>query len=142
MRANPYLIETIEASTDQQNASGQSITSRLAALEAAVANLQAMLAATAGNVTISDESATFTSGTGTATYAMTVSGSVTATDVYAKTYHTLCPYSVRVGDGKEVLHISEAGNMGVGTGEPQARLHVVGDLVVEGRVIVRDGGGN
>lgn len=56
--------------------------------------------------------------------------------VYASTFHTLCPYKVFIGQEKQVLHITEDGRMGLGTTNPEAQLHVVGDIRNSGNVWV------
>lgn len=48
--------------------------------------------------------------------------------VYASSYHTLCPYRLFVGQDKQVMHITESGDVGIGTTAPGAQLHVVGNV--------------
>lgn len=48
--------------------------------------------------------------------------------VYASSYHTLCPYRLFVGTDKQVMHITEGGDVGFGTTTPAAQLHVVGNV--------------
>jgi hypothetical protein len=142
VRDNPFVIEILDTAAGQRSISGIDTGTRLDALEASVASLQRVIpAADTTAATITGTVATFQTG-GADDYTVTVSGSVeaksvTATDIYAQTYHTLCPYKVVIGDGKEVLHISENGNTGIGTATPATKLHVVGDVIIEGNLEVR-----
>ncbi len=54
--------------------------------------------------------------------------------VYASTYHTLCPYRLFVGKDKQVMHITESGDVGFGTTEPAAQLHVIGNVLNTGNI--------
>jgi hypothetical protein len=147
VRDNQFVLELLDTGAGQRSVTGIDSATQIADLETAVASLQSVVTdAAVSAVTIGTDAATFQTAAaetgGAADYAVTVTGSVTATtvtatDIYAQTYHTLCPYKVVIGDGKEVLHISEDGLCGIGTAEPAARLHVVGDVIVEGNLEVR-----
>lgn len=83
MRANPYVLEIIETGQGVTGVGGGGGTAamedRIAALEAAVASLQAIITATAGGgVVIGPDSATFTNVNGTG-YSVTIGGSVRVT---------------------------------------------------------------
>jgi hypothetical protein len=80
VRANPFVLEIIETGQGATSIGGGVPTEeRIAALESAVANLQAIITAIAGGgVVIGSDSATFTNVSGT-NYSMTVGGSVTIT---------------------------------------------------------------
>ena len=45
-------------------------------------------------------------------------------------------HKVFIGQEKQVLHITEDGRMGLGTTNPEAQLHVVGDIRNSGNVWV------
>jgi hypothetical protein len=78
IRANPYVLEIIDTGQGQTSVSGLDTETRIAALEAAVANLQAVITATTG-VVIGPDAATFTNAVGTGGYNVVINGNLVVT---------------------------------------------------------------
>jgi len=143
---SPYVLNIVELQNVQNSATGLTDAGQIAD----------MIDTTGKNIRVNllrayDNGATGLSMSGTtATLSNTADEPVDLKvygNVYASNFLSLCPLRFWVGGGNsmpmEAMHITEEGNVGIGTSVPGAKLDVRGDvrcsgtLVIDGDIIVR-----